>query len=264
MGLRLKSGRFLEPQDGRNGSPVAVVNETFARTFWPDLDDVVGRRFKGSDPEDPLATVVGVVEDVRHYGLERPMRPGIYVPMSPDRRVSSVAIRTATDPAAFVATARAVVRELDPELPMYRVRTMEQALSQSLAQRAMYSWLLAVFAAATLVLAAGGSYGVTSYLVSQRTRELGIRIALGARRGDIVRTVLRRSLVVATAGILAGVGVSLSLTRMLADLLFGVSPRDAGALGAAAVILVALALAANVLPARRAASTDPMRSLRAE
>jgi predicted permease len=264
MGLRLKSGRFLAPQDGRQGSPVAVVNETFARTFWPDLDDVVGRRFKGTDPEDPLVSVVGVVEDVRHYGLERPMRPGIYVPITPDRRVSSVAIRTASDPAAFVATARAVLRELDPELPMYRVRTMEQALSQSLAQRAMYSWLLAVFAAATLVLAVGGSYGVTSYLVSQRTRELGIRIALGARRSDIVRTVLRRSLVVATAGILAGVAVSLSLTRVLADLLFGVSPRDGGVLGATTVILVALALAASVLPARRAASTDPMCSLRAE
>jgi predicted permease len=264
IGLRLKSGRFLDDQDVRSGARVGVVNETFARTHWPGVDDPVGRRFKGSGADDSWITVVGVVEDVKHYGLERPMRPGIYLPVTGENRTLSVTIRTAGDPSAFTATARAALRDLDPELPMFRVRTMEEALERSLLQRAMYSWLLGIFAAIALLLALGGSYGVTSYLVSQRTREIGIRIALGARRTDIVRAVLRRSLFIASVGVAAGIAVSLGLTRLLADLLFGVSPRDAGVLVGTAALLLGLAFAANLLPARRAAAADPMHALRAE
>jgi predicted permease len=264
MGLRLKSGRFLEPQDGRNGARVAIVNETFAKTFWPGVADPVGRRFRGTDEKSPWVTVVGYVADVRHYGLERPMRPGIYLPISGDHNTLTVAVRTAAEPSAFTATARAALRELDPELPMYRVRTMEQGLQRSLAQRATYSWLLAIFAGLALLLALGGSYGVTSYLVSQRSREIGIRVALGARRADILRTVLARSLLVASAGVFAGIVVAMGLTRLLTDLLFGVSPRDALVLGGTAALLLAFASAANLLPARRAASADPMVALRSE
>jgi predicted permease len=265
MGIRLKSGRFFDEQEVRNNNRIAVVNETFARTFWPGVADPVGRRFKGAG--DPRAnnwiTVVGLAADVKHYGLERPMRPAIYLPMHGQSfRTMTVAIRTAGEPGALTAAAREALRELDPELPMFRVRTMEEALRRSLAQRATYSWLLGIFAGMALVLALGGSYGVTSYLVSQRTREIGIRVALGARSADIVQAVLRRSLVTVTVGVAVGIAASFGLSRLLADSLFGVPPNDPRILAGAAGLLFALAIAANWLPARRAARVDPMRSLR--
>jgi putative ABC transport system permease protein len=265
MGIRLKSGRFFEPTDGPKSNPVAIVNETFVKTFWPGVTDPIGRRFRNNSDKAPWITVVGYVEDVRHYGLERPMRPGVYMPVT--QRPSgamTVAVRTAGDPAAFTATARAALRELDPELPMYRIRTMEESLRRSLAQRGTYSWLLGIFAAMALVLALGGTYGVTSYLVSQRTREIGIRVALGARSADIVRSVLRSSLLIVTVGVVVGVLSSMGLARLLSDLLFGVPPHDVRILAGATMVLVALAVAANWLPAQRAARVDPMRSLRTE
>jgi predicted permease len=264
MGVRLLKGRFLEEQDAAGDRYVAVVNETFAKTLWPGVNDPVGKRFKNAgNPKAPWITVVGLAGDVKHYGLERPMRPGIYFPLTVGRfNTMTVVIRTASDPGAFTTTARATLRELDPELPMFRVRTMEEALRRSMAQRATYSWLLGIFACTALALALGGSYGVTSYLVSQRTREIGIRVALGARSADIVRAVLRRGLVSVGAGVAVGVAASFGVVRLLADLLFGVSPNDPAILAAATALLFVLALVANWLPARRAARVDPMRSLR--
>ncbi len=264
MGIRLARGRFLESQDAAGDGHVAVVNETFARTFWPGAADVVGKRFKNSgDPKAPWITVVGVAADVKHYGLERPMRPGIYFPVTLGRfNTMTVAVRTSGEPGQFTPAARAALGELDRDLPMYRVRTMDEALRRSLAQRATYSWLLGIFATLALLLSLGGAYGVTSYLVSQRTREIGIRVALGARSGDIVRAVLRRGMASAAAGIAVGTVASLGAVRLLADLLFGVSPRDPVVLLGAAAILLVFAAAANFLPARRAAKVDPMRSLR--
>jgi hypothetical protein len=152
MGIRLKSGRFFDEQDRRDGNRVVIVNETFARTFWPGLADPVGRRMRSNNAKAPWMTVVGYVEDVKHYGLERPMRPGIYQPLSQAMsRTMSVAVRTAGDPAAFTPTARAALRELDPDLPMFRVRTMEEALQRSMAQRTLYSWLLGIFATMALL-----------------------------------------------------------------------------------------------------------------
>jgi ABC-type antimicrobial peptide transport system permease subunit len=210
-------------------------------------------------------TVVGVVEDVKHYGLEKPMRPGVYIPVQQEPASTlTVAIRTAGDPAAFTATARTAVRELDADLAMYRIRTMEQSISESLTQRRLYSWLIGVFAVMSLVLALGGTYGVASYLVSQRTREIGIRVALGARSADITRAVLRSGLSTIGAGVLIGASVAVAIARLIADLLFGVKPHDPAILGGAAALLLAFAAGANWFPARRAARVDPMRSLRAE
>jgi predicted permease len=264
MGIRLKSGRFFNEHDGRGENRSIVVNETFVKTFWPGVADPIGRRI-GSARRNRWMTVVGVAEDVKHYGLEQPMRPGVYIPLEGfPFGTMTVVLRTSGDPAAFTATARAAIRELDPELPLYGIRTMEQSMSRSLTQRRLYSWLIGIFAAMALVLALGGAYGVTSYLVSQRTREIGIRVALGARTHDITRTVLRGGLVVIGAGIVIGTGGAVAVARLIADLLFGVKPYDPLILAMAATMLLAFAAAANWLPARRAARVDPMRSLRAD
>jgi predicted permease len=266
MGIRLAHGRFFEPGENRgDGARVAVVNETFARTFWPDVPNPVGRRFKGRGNRSEWLTVVGVAMDVRHYGLEKPMRPGIYLPLRArgDDNVT-VALHSRVDPQSLIPTAEALVRELDAELPIYRVRTMEQALAQSMRIRAVYSWMLGVFAALALVLALGGAYGVSAYLVAQRSRELAIRVALGARSADIFRSVLGSTLATVGSGALLGVAASLLTARLLASLLFGVSPHDATVLGTTVTVLLTTALAATLWPARRAARVDPASSLRAE
>lgn len=265
MGIRLKSGRFFTADDGRGENRVVIVNETFVRTFWPGVSDPVGRRMRGNNQSSPWITVVGLVADVRHYGLERPMRPGIYFPLrqAPSQTLT-VAVRTTTDPTNFIPSARAAVRELDPDLALYRVRTMDEALERSLAERTLYSWLVGVFAAMALVLALGGTYGVMSYLVSQRTRELGIRIALGARGGDITRAVLRSSLMSIGGGVVVGVVAAVVVARTMDDLLFGVPAHDVRILAPSAATLLVMALLANWLPARRAARVDPVRFLRVD
>jgi ABC-type antimicrobial peptide transport system permease subunit len=213
----------------------------------------------------PWSTIVGVVGDVRHYGLEQPARPGVYHPM-PRFVLStvSVAVKTAADPTQLAATTRAIVRDMDPQLPIYNARTMEERMALSVALRAAYSWMLGVFAAIALVLALGGSYGVTSYLVSQRTRELGIRVALGAKRDDISRAVLKSSLSVVATGVAIGIAGAVGAGRFLSALLFGVRPYDALILTIAAVALFVTGLLANWLPARRASRVDPMVLLRAD
>jgi predicted permease len=271
MGLRLRQGRFLQPSDEQvppfKDGGVIVVNETFARTFFPAGVDPIGRRvrFEGRDADGPWDTVVGVVADVKHYGLEQPMRPGVYLPLSRRPMDSmTVALKTAGDQAATVSGARLAMSELDAELPMYRVRTMPQALAQSMELRRAYSWLLGVFALLAVMLAVGGGYGVTSYLAEQRTREMGIRVALGARGKDILRAILGGSLSRAALGIGVGLVASLGASKLLAGLLFGVSPSDVTVMAGAAIALTVAAVVANLWPARRAAKVDPVGLLRSE
>jgi predicted permease len=266
MGIRLKGGRFFTPQDGRpNTPPVVIVNENFARMAWPTEKDVIGKRIAFNGPKNPWMDVIGVTGEVKHYGLERPMRPGLYFPaqMLPDRTSAmAVIIRTSGDPEAFTFTAKSIVQQIDPALPLYRIRTMDQALAQSLRTRALYSWMLAVFAGMALVLALGGTYGVTSYLVTQRTREIGIRMAMGAGAGDILRSVLRGSLLAIVIGMAVGLSTVIGLANRLGDMLFGVRPYDPLIHTTAAGALIFAAILANWLPARRAAKTDPMGSLK--
>jgi predicted permease len=266
MGLRLRGGRFLQEPDGRpKQAPVVVVNESFVRTFWGEGANGVGRRIKYRDPKAPWITVVGVVGDVKHYGLERPMRPGIYFPLAMDPRSSMMmAVHASGDAASITSALRNTLRQMDPETPLYRVRTMENAIRQSMALRAAFSWMLGVFATLACLLAVGGAYGVATYLVTQRTREIGIRVALGARTADIFRSVVARGIVVVGAGVVCGLAASMAVTRLLGDALFGVSPRDATVLTFVTLVLVGTALLANGLPARRAARIDPMRTLRTE
>jgi predicted permease len=273
MGIRLKEGRFFNNSDGINGRDrdgTIIVNETFAKTTWPGGGSAIGKRvFMGSSPPPNRAiawlTVVGVTEDVKHYGLEKPARPGVYLPLPAyPRNAGTVVLKTAADPLAIATAARAAMREVDPEVPAFDMRTMEQRLERSRSLRAAYSWMLAVFAIMALVLALGGSYGVTSYLVSQRTRELGIRVALGARSTDISKAVLKGSLTVVAIGVVIGVAGAVGAGRLLASLLFGVPPYDAVILTIAATALFTTGVLANWLPARRAARVDPMISLRTD
>jgi putative ABC transport system permease protein len=262
MGIRLKRGRFFTAQDGPPDHRAIIVNETFVKTFWPGVADPLSRRV-GRAEQKRWMTVVGVVEDVKHYGVEEPMRPGVYLPLTAAPSATmTVAIRTKADPQAFTATARAAVRELDPALALYRIRTMEQALSQSLLQRRLYSWLIGVFAAIALVLALGGAYGVTSYLVSQRTREIGIRVALGARPGQVIWLVVWQGLALALAGLAIGLLGAFALSRALESLLFGVTPTDPVTYLAVGGFLVLVAFGASLVPARRAARVDPLVALR--
>jgi len=268
MGIRLARGRWFDARDGRtSGGHPAIVNETFVRTFWPDGGDPIGRRFRprGSDDKDPWFTVVGVARDEKHYGLERPMRPGVFRPLAerPPDSLTAV-LHTRVEPETLAATAAAAVRELDPEIPLVDLRTMDQALQRSMRIRSVYSWLLGVFAGLALLLALGGTYGVSAYLVTQRRREMAIRIALGAGAADIFRAVLRGSLAVVAAGVAVGLAGSLATGRLIDSLLFGVKPYDLLVIAGTASLLLATAFAANYWPARRASRVDPMTSLRTE
>jgi len=264
MGIRLKEGRFFTAQDGREGNTkdgTIIVNETFAKAFWPKGESPVGKRIRNNE-KAPWMTVVGYVADVKHYGLEQPMRPGVYYALPRIPQSGTVVLKTEGDPTQLAATVRGIVRRMDPELPTYNVKTMEERLAQSLALRAVYSWILGVFAVMALLLALGGSYGVTSYLVSQRTRELGIRVALGAGRRDISKAVLTGGLTVVGIGVAVGLIAAVGAGRWLSSLLFGVPPYDAVILASAVVALVTTGFLANWLPARRASRVDPMVSLR--
>jgi predicted permease len=273
MGIRLKEGRFFNSSDGiggRDQDSTIIVNETFVKTMWPGAESAIGKRvFQGTTApsEGPIRwlSVVGVTRDVKHYGLEQPVRPGVYLPepLNP-RATSTVVLKTIGDPATIAAAATAAMRDVDPEIPAYDMRTMDERLARSRSLRAAYSWMLGVFAVMALVLALGGSYGVTSYLVSQRTRELGIRVALGARHADISRAVLKGSVSVVATGIVLGIAGAVGAGRFLSSLLFGVPPYDVLILTIAVVALGTSGLLANWLPARRAARVDPMISLRSE
>jgi predicted permease len=265
MGIRLKEGRFFtdaDAVDAFNKESVVVVNETFVKTYVPNGESAIGKRIR-NDEKAPWRTIVGVTRDVKHYGLERPVRPGVYLPIQFLSGMTLV-LRANGDPTPLGPAARAALREIDPELAAYDMRTMDERLARSRSLRATYSWMLGVFAIMALLLALGGSYGVTSYLVSQRARELGIRVALGARRSDISRAVLQGSIAIVAIGVALGIGGAIGAGRFLASLLFGVPPYDALILAIAAVALFSTGVLANWLPARRASRVDPMVSLRAD
>jgi predicted permease len=265
LGVPVLRGRVFTPQDVDPANGVVIVSETMAKRFWPGQDPL-GKRLKAAPT--PWLTVVGVVGDARHNGLsdvERPA-PDLYlsllqiVPRTPP--VLNLLVRTNVEPGALGLT---IQRELDriiPELPVYDVQTMEQRLSGQLADRRLLVLLMGFFSCAALLLAAVGIYGVISYTVAQRTREFGIRIALGAQPPDVVWTALARGVVLALAGILLGLAGGLALTRLIESRLYGANALDPVILGGTSLLLLAVALAANYLPARRAVRVDPVVAFR--
>jgi hypothetical protein len=258
-GVTLARGRVFRDEEGMAGRPVSVVvNETYARWAWPGVDDPTGRRIRTSGSDSTWWTVVGVARDVRHYGLDHDPRPTVYMPwtMAPWRNMSVVVRAPGRDPESLVPALRAAVTKLDPTLPMFQLTTMEDALNASLGLVRTTAWLLAVFAAASLVLAIGGLYGVLSYTVSRQRRDIGIRMALGASRAGIQRRVVGHGLVLTVIGLAVGLPAVLSVLRLGADFLaIDASPSWGVLAGAAAVVLMAGALSAFA-PARRASRVE--------
>jgi putative ABC transport system permease protein len=246
---------------------VAVINRTMAERYWPGRDPI-GARITFDDPADTASTwmtVVGIVGDVHEESLSRPVYPQVYLPLAqvPGRSLM-VAVRSAGDPSALVPALRRAVRTIDPDLPLFQVATMEERVSASLARPRINAVLLGGFALTALLLAAIGIYGVIAYGVVQRTRELGIRVALGARATDVLRMVIRQGMRPVLLGVTLGLAGALAGTRVLRSLLFGVGPFDPTAFGLVTLFLLLVALAATWLPARRAGRSDPMTALRVE
>lgn len=273
MGIPLIKGRDFDERDNRNAPGVIVVNELYADKFFSG-ENPIGKRVRPSisfepDKEPTWREIVGVVGNVRHRGQSKEFTPEYYVlhdQMPYNYMVLTV--RTTGDPQDIVGAVRHEVQSLDKDLPLYKVNSMGEYLSKSVAQPRLIATLLAIFAGVALVLTAIGLYGVISYSVAQRTREIGIRMALGAKPGDVVRLVIRQSLILAILGISIGLVGTFVLTRVMrsviADLLFGIGSRDPITMVVIALIIAVVALAACFVPARRATKVDPMIALRYE
>jgi predicted permease len=268
MEIPLREGRLFNEQDTRSAPRVVIVDEFMARQIWPN-DRPIGKRLRtggiDANPNTPWMTVVGVVGRVRQYTLDSESRIAMYLPHTqfPTRALNLV-VRSAVDPQSLTSAARKEIRELDLDLPVYGVRTMEQRVQESLAQRRFATMLLTLFAAIALGLAAVGIYGVMTYLVSQGTRELGIRLALGASSRSILMLVVRQGMTVAVVGLFIGLAGALALTRFMKSLLFDVKASDLLTFASIAALLTSVALLASYVPARRAARIDPIESLRRE
>jgi putative ABC transport system permease protein len=265
MGIPLVRGRLFDDRDGPGAPHVAVISEALARSRWPSQDPI-GKiiQFGGMDGDLTPFTIVGVVGDVRERGLDADPRPMFYAHYRQrTRQIASMSyvLRGPADPGTVAAAARAAVRALAPDVPP-RVRTIETVVAESIADRRFTLVLLGVFGAAALLLAMLGIYSVTSYLVAQRQAEIGVRLALGARREDVLRLVVGHGALLTGAGVVIGVVASVGLTRLLGGLLYGVGATDPVTFGAAVAALAGVALLASWLPARRAARLDPMRVLR--
>jgi putative ABC transport system permease protein len=266
MGIRLISGREFVEQDAQNAPGVIVINEAMARQFWPD-EDPLGKRIKIGrfTSNNPWLTIVGIAQDVKEGGLDRSPFPIFFRPYSQAAwPVMAVVVRTASSPTSYINPIKQALARVEPERAASGIRTMDEVIYDSLGSWRFPMLLLLAFSFVALTLAAVGISGVVSFSVSQRTREIGIRMALGARKGDVIRLVLNRSMTAALIGVGVGLGASFALTRFLTGLLFEVKPMDPMVLGSVTLILAGVAFIACYLPARRATKVDPMVALRQE
>jgi putative ABC transport system permease protein len=270
LGVPLIAGRHFDARDTPDTPLVALVNRTMAERYWPG-EDAVGRRFKLGPPNAPWATVVGVVGDMRQMGLDVPTAPELYFQteqmtagVPPFFWPQHLLVRTQVDPMTLAAVVREAVWDVDASQPVSTMRTMRDVVDSELTNRNTQLMLLGAFAALALLLAAVGLYGVLAYTVVQRTKEIGLRMSVGAQRGNIVRAVLRNALLLAAAGVGLGLAGALGVTRLLSSFLFGVTPADPLTLAGVVAALLIVVLAASAVPALRAARVDPMKALRAE
>ena len=262
----LLRGRQFTEQDGPNSPRVVIVDEELAQRYWPNQDPI-GKRITYGDPNDPTRwnQVVGVVGHTLHEGLDGERRVQVY---SPYRRIAleglNVVVRTSGDPMALASAARAEVRRIDPDLPIARVRTMDEWIAGSTGPRRFSMVLLGLFSGIALALASIGLYGVMAYSVAQRSQELGIRLALGAESRDLLRSVIKQGMTLAMIGAAIGLVAAFAVTRVLRTMLFDVTPTDPTTFGLIALVLMLVTLFATYVPARRATRVDPVVALRSE
>jgi putative ABC transport system permease protein len=266
MGIRLLKGRAFTPSDHAGSTPTVLVTEGAARHFWPG-EDPIGKSISGvcGRDENAWCAVVGVVEDVRQRVLDQPPRPTLYAPYARDPwPFMAFVVRTRVDPRSAAQAVEIAVHAVDPDQPVYAVRTMHEVVSEALSPRRIRTLLLGLFASAALALACVGIYGVMAHSVAARSDEIGIRMALGAGRGDVLRLVLGQAFRLSVTGIAAGLVLSLGLTRFLSTMLYGVEPTDAFTFVSIPLLLGGLGLLSSYLPAVRATRVDPMQSLRVQ
>jgi putative ABC transport system permease protein len=264
MGIPLLRGRLFDERQPADAQNKIIVNQALARRHWPN-EDAIGKRIKVSWDENREDEIIGIVGDVRHAGLETQARSTVYWPFARNPYgAMTLTVRTAGDTAAVVHSVRGILRAQDPDLALADVQTMGEVVSRSVAQRRLMMVMLGIFAGAALLLAAVGIYGVIAYSVTQRTQEIGIRLALGAQRSDVLKMIVGQAAMLAVAGITIGaVGAGL-LTSLMAELLFDVKPFDPLTFVGVAAVLAGVALLASYLPGRRATRVDPVIALRAE
>jgi len=262
-GIPLKQGRFFSDQDRRDSPPVAIINETMARLYWPN-DDPLEKRFRfPSQQPSPWITVVGVTGDMHRQGLENQVAPQVFRPHAQETDdMLDVIVRTSSDPQTIAPSVQSAIQSLDKTVARFNVTTVVQLLGEQTASRRFQTSLLGLFSLAALLLSAIGIYGLMHFFVAQRTNEIGVRMALGARQSNILALVFRQGLTLAAIGIVTGVLGAFALTRLLSTLLYGVTPTDIATFATAPAILLGVASLACWIPARRASRIDPMLALR--
>jgi putative ABC transport system permease protein len=263
IGIPFLKGRPFGPEDQLNTPPVVIINQTMAQRFWPDQDPL-GKQVKFVE-DGSTAIVVGVVGDAKHYWLEDQPKPQMYGSYTQQPGYfATVVIRTTVEPLALTESVRQAVWKVDADQPMWKIRTVEFLVDRSVANRKFLMALMGIFASLALVLTMIGLYGVISYLVNQRTQEIGIRMALGAQMGDILRLVLKQGMLLVLLGVGLGLAASWMLTRLMVRLLYEVSATDPLTFVTISSLLIVVAFLACYLPARRATKVDPLVALRYE
>jgi putative ABC transport system permease protein len=264
MRIPLLKGRWFDDHDTAESQPVVMINETMARQLAPNNEEVLGKRIKHGFKR-PVAEVVGVIGDVKYAGLDQQTKPEMYVPFAqrswPFMRIVA---RTKSDPSLVVGAIREALKAIDKDQPIDKVTTMSSVVSRSIGARRFYMQLLGMFAALAFILAAVGIYGVVSYSVAQRTREIGIRVALGAQSRDVLGLVVKEALRLTVLGVILGLAGAFAATRILRSLLFEVTPTDPATFICLSLLLTLVALLASYIPARRATKVDPLLALRWE
>jgi predicted permease len=263
MSIPLLAGRYFTERDRAGAPEVAIIDETLARRYFPN-EDPLGKRIAVEGPR--WREIVGVVGSIKYQGLDLDNQGQLSFPHAQDPWEGMyrmfVVVRTAGEPIGFVSAVRGAIQRLDNDLPIYRVKTMEQLIADSVAQRRFSMFLLGLFSALAMLLAAVGLYGVLSYSVTERTHEIGVRMAMGARKGDVLRLVVGQGMMQTLTGILIGLAAAPVLTRLMASLLYGVSTTDPATFVVIPLLFVCAALLACYLPARRATKVDPIVTLR--